>query len=58
MSDNEEEREYYPLKGTQSGRQIQQRLDKLEAAMRRLFPGWDLDNACLPDCSAACCEGY
>lgn len=33
------------------------RLDLLDAALDRLFPGWRMGrDACLPNCQGACCE--
>lgn len=27
-----------------------------EEALDRVFPGWQMDNACLPNCQGACCQ--
>lgn len=36
--------------------ELVKRLKKAEAALDRLFPGWQMEGACLPDCKGACCE--
>lgn len=36
--------------------ELAKRLKKAEAALDRLFPGWQMEGACLPDCRGACCE--
>lgn len=35
--------------------ELKERIRKLESAMERLYPGWEI-NGCLPDCRGACCE--
>lgn len=37
-------------------RELAARLKAAEAALDRVFPGWRMDNACLPNCQGACCE--
>lgn len=46
----------YPDEWVELAVELVNRLKATEAALDRVFPGWRLPGACLPDCKGACCE--